>query len=185
MPWVRTAMPRRAPDVPSRSTPKIRDSRCNFTPGGGAVVCGKVEALSAGYNDPHDFRRRSAEMVCGHGSGHGNCYNRAADRLVARLAIVATYDRSPHETAWFQTNLRNMLVATFWVAVACGGHSHLARRGGRTDGYVVLFSLLAAFWSLLGPTGTFWAPGLISPCFSRSYSGSQTGDPGRVTDWEI
>ena len=45
-----------------------------------------------------------------------------------------------------------MLVATFWVAVACAVGTAMLRGQAvePTWGYVALFSLLAAFWSLLG-----------------------------------
>ncbi len=59
---------------------------------------------------------------------------------------------APTKPRWFQTNLRNMLVATFWVAVACAVGTAMLR-GQAVEpiwGYVAMFSVLAAFWSLLG-----------------------------------
>lgn len=57
--------------------------------------------------------------------------------------------------ARFQIKLRDVFVATFWVGVACGTATMVSGMWNGQPfvpfwGFVSVFSLLAAFWSLRG-----------------------------------
>jgi hypothetical protein len=62
------------------------------------------------------------------------------------------------KSRWFQVNLRDVFVATFWFGIACGTGT-VAARGFLGEPvapiwtFVTAFSLLATFWSL---GGRYW-----------------------------
>jgi hypothetical protein len=75
---------------------------------------------------------------------------------------------------WFQIKLRDVFLATFWIGIACGvAPMAVGQLRGEARapiwGFVMTFSLLAAFWSLRGRyqsparwNWNFWVLGLAN-----------------------
>ena len=53
---------------------------------------------------------------------------------------------------WLQIQLRDMFLATLWIGIACGTGAAMWRGQATAPiwGYVTIFALLAAYWSLRG-----------------------------------
>jgi hypothetical protein len=76
-------------------------------------------------------------------------------RLVTPIPKYASMHEVPAKARWFQFELRNVFLATFWLGAACASatmHAGIFRGQAVAPIWLHLttFSLLAAFWSLRG-----------------------------------